>query len=318
MLQRASKQAWDLARRQHGVIARSQLIELGFTAKAIKHRVTIGRLRPIWRGVYAVGRPELTQDGRWMAAVLACGPGAVLSHESAAALWRIQERTVDHADPRLRARQRLPPATGHRGPPARQSAGQRPPPSLPNPDHLAPPHPRRHRPRLTPRHLEAAINEADKLDLVSPEALRAGLDRMPRTPGIAPLRKLLDRRTFTLTDSCARAPLPADRPCRRSTAPADAGLRQRLQGRLLLARPRPRRRDRRPALPPHAGRAGPRSPPRPGPHRRRPHPLRFTRAQVRFEPAHVKATLEAVSSLCRTDTLKPRRGVEQSGSSPGS
>jgi hypothetical protein len=68
------------------VITRGQLIGLGFTPKAIEHRVQKGRLHPIVRGVYAVGRRHLIREGRWMAAVLACGPGAVLSHRSAAAL----------------------------------------------------------------------------------------------------------------------------------------------------------------------------------------------------------------------------------------
>src|SRR2546430_8162163 len=48
------------------------------------------RTLPEWRGVYAIGRPQLTVHGRWMAAVLSCGPEAVLSHESAAALWEIR------------------------------------------------------------------------------------------------------------------------------------------------------------------------------------------------------------------------------------
>src|SRR3982751_2134303 len=81
---------WALVRRQHGVIARWQLAGLGLTPSAIRHRIRTGRLRPVHRGVYAVGRPELTQHGRWMAAVLACGPDALLSHESAAALWGIR------------------------------------------------------------------------------------------------------------------------------------------------------------------------------------------------------------------------------------
>ena len=63
---------------------------LGFSAKAIEHRLANGRLHPIARGVYA-GRATAssTREGRWMAAVLACGDGAVLSHRSAAALWGI-------------------------------------------------------------------------------------------------------------------------------------------------------------------------------------------------------------------------------------
>ena len=52
----------------------------GLTPKAIHHRIEIGRLHPLWRGVYAVGRPEVSREGRWMAAVLSCGPRALLSH----------------------------------------------------------------------------------------------------------------------------------------------------------------------------------------------------------------------------------------------
>src|SRR4051794_3810133 len=83
---------WELARRQHGVIARRQLLEAGLHPQAIKHRLANGRLHPVRRGIYVVGRPELTQYGRWMAAVLACGPGSILSHGSTAMLWGIRPR----------------------------------------------------------------------------------------------------------------------------------------------------------------------------------------------------------------------------------
>jgi very-short-patch-repair endonuclease len=76
-----------LAARQHGVVARRQLVRLGLSAKAIRHRARTGRLHLIHRGVSAVGHARLTQRGWWMAAVLAAGEGAVLSHRSAAALW---------------------------------------------------------------------------------------------------------------------------------------------------------------------------------------------------------------------------------------
>src|SRR3954469_5651686 len=81
---------WALTRRQHGVVSRWQLRRLGFTRHAIAHRLANGRLHEVLPGVYAVGRPTLSRYGRWMAAVLACGDGAVLSHLSAAALWEIR------------------------------------------------------------------------------------------------------------------------------------------------------------------------------------------------------------------------------------
>lgn len=80
---------WRLARAQHGVGSGAQLAELGLTRSAIGHRIRTGRLWRVHVGVFAVGRPELTPEGRWSAAVLACGPGAALSHSSAAALWEI-------------------------------------------------------------------------------------------------------------------------------------------------------------------------------------------------------------------------------------
>ena len=58
--------------------------------RAIERRIEGGRLHPVSAGVYAVGHRVLSQHGRWMAAVLAAGPGAVLSHRSAAALWGIR------------------------------------------------------------------------------------------------------------------------------------------------------------------------------------------------------------------------------------
>jgi very-short-patch-repair endonuclease len=79
-----------LAGRQHGVVALTQLKAMGLSADAVKHRLRCRRLHRVHRGVYAVGHPALTREGRWLAAVLACGPPAVLSHRSAGALWGIR------------------------------------------------------------------------------------------------------------------------------------------------------------------------------------------------------------------------------------
>jgi len=67
-----------------GVITRAELRECGLPDDAIKHRVGSGRLHRVYRGVYAVGHPHLTPEGRFLAAVKACGSRAVLSHFSAA------------------------------------------------------------------------------------------------------------------------------------------------------------------------------------------------------------------------------------------
>lgn len=78
-----------LAGRQHTIVAHRQLVTLGFSRHTITHMVDRSRLRVVHRGVYAVGPARLTREARWMAAVLAAGPAAVLSHRSAAALWRL-------------------------------------------------------------------------------------------------------------------------------------------------------------------------------------------------------------------------------------
>ena len=78
-----------IAAEQHGIVTRAQLLAAGLDANAIDHRLRIGRLHLLYRGVYAVGHRPPSPHARAMAAVLACGPGAVLSHRSAAALWGI-------------------------------------------------------------------------------------------------------------------------------------------------------------------------------------------------------------------------------------
>jgi hypothetical protein len=77
----------ELAAAQYGVVSFRQLIRLGFTKSAIGRAREAGRLHRIHQGVYAVGHAALSNHGRCMAAVLACGPRAVLSHRSAAWLW---------------------------------------------------------------------------------------------------------------------------------------------------------------------------------------------------------------------------------------
>lgn len=81
-----------LADRQHGAITAGQLYSLGLSQAQVATRVAAGWLHRLHRGVYAVGRRRPTVEGHWMAAVLACGETAVLSHLSAAALWMIRKR----------------------------------------------------------------------------------------------------------------------------------------------------------------------------------------------------------------------------------
>lgn len=75
------------AARRHAVATTAELNALGLTRSAIARRVASGRLHRWHRGVFAIGHTNLTPKGRWLAAVLACGTRAVLSHRSAGALW---------------------------------------------------------------------------------------------------------------------------------------------------------------------------------------------------------------------------------------
>ncbi len=91
-----------LADRQHGVVSRSQLIARGLSERMIDRRIERGWLHIVHPGAYAVGRRGLSREGRWMAAVLAGGRGAVLSHRSAAELWRLLPPLAGPADVTIR------------------------------------------------------------------------------------------------------------------------------------------------------------------------------------------------------------------------
>lgn len=80
----------EVARQQHGVVGRWQLLEEGWSEEEIEWRIGMGRLYRVFGGVYAPGHSVLSRRARWMAAVLACGPDAVLSHYSAAGLWGVR------------------------------------------------------------------------------------------------------------------------------------------------------------------------------------------------------------------------------------
>jgi very-short-patch-repair endonuclease len=147
---------------------------------------------------------------------------------------------------------------------------------------------------LAPPALERAVNEADRVDLIDPEALRAALDRHGGEPGVAILRTLLDRRTFVLTDSelerrflglVRRAGLPPPRTREQLNGFRvdffwpELGLVVETDGLRYHRTPAQQSRDhRRDQAHAAAGLT----------------PLRFSHAQIRYEPAHVAATLRAV------------------------
>lgn len=115
----ADAKAAAVAARQHGVITTSQLFACGINREAASHRVRVGRFHRVHRGVYAVGHRGLGSEGRWLAAVLACGEGAVLSHISAAGLWELLPPVlapVHVTVPTAAGRSRRPGVRIHRSP----------------------------------------------------------------------------------------------------------------------------------------------------------------------------------------------------------
>ncbi|MGH2993018.1 MAG: hypothetical protein ACRDL1_05725 [Solirubrobacterales bacterium] len=269
-LQRTGRQPWSLAERQHGVGA------------AADHTT-----RPLdGRG------PEL-----W--------PEAVLSHDSAAALWEILpvERARIEVSVPAHLDRRRPGIVVHRRAilgPADRTRRQGIPVTTPicTLADIAS--------SLTRDQLETAVNEADKRDLTDPERLRSAVDALRPRPGVANLRETLDRRTFTLTDSelerrflpvARRAGLPPPQtreyvngfrvdfywPALDLIVETD-GLRYH---RTPAQQARDRLRDQTHMA---AGLTCPRS----------------TRAQVRFEPGYVQATLSAVVRRLSADRDRRR------------
>jgi very-short-patch-repair endonuclease/predicted transcriptional regulator of viral defense system len=183
-----------LAERQHGVVAAGQLYSLGLSESQVRSRVTSGWLHRVHHGVYAVGHRRITPEGRWMAAVLAGGPGAVLSHADAAALWSIRPQPrSERVDVTLRTR------AGRRG---RTGLRVHRPRRLPD-DELSICN---EIPCTTPartildiagvvnaRLLERALDEADRLRLLDPHDPIELLRRHRGHPGARRLRSVIAR-----------------------------------------------------------------------------------------------------------------------------
>jgi very-short-patch-repair endonuclease len=162
----------------------------GLEPGAIDRRVQAQRLHVIHRGVYAVGHTRLCREGRWLAAVLACGEGAVLSHRSAAALWGIRpyrgriEVIAEHAhrrqgSPFVARRSSLEPGerTEHGNVPC--TTVERTLIDLAT--------------VVKPHQIDRALREAEFLRIVDFDELRRMLDDCPRKRGTANLRKAVNR-----------------------------------------------------------------------------------------------------------------------------
>ncbi len=179
-----------LAARQHGVVTRGQLLAAGLGARAIAHRVAAGRLHRLHRGVYAVGYVPAGASARALAAVFACGPGAVLSHRSAALLWELVESAPAAVEVTAPSKRRRGGVAIHR---SRAMTGQEVTT-------------RRGVPVTTPvrtlvdladvlddRGLARVVNEAQLRRLVRPDELAAALERASGRRAMTRLRAFIAR-----------------------------------------------------------------------------------------------------------------------------
>jgi len=273
-------------------------LALGFSSKSIEHRLKRGRLFSVSQGVYAVGWPALNQKRRWMAAVLAGGEAAALSHRSAAALWEIGKEKPRRIDVSVRrsCELRRPGIRFHGRPSLRvEDILRRDDIPATSPvqtlvDLAA---------ELGPVPLERAVNDADKRGLVDPEALREELDGFSGQPGVRPLRHLLNKLFFRLSDSdlevyfrrivrTAKLPIPLSKQRVNDFEVdffwPDLGLVVETDGlryhRTPSAQTRDARRDRAHVM---AGMT----------------PLRFTHYEVRYEPERVRTSLTKTIDLLR-------------------
>jgi hypothetical protein len=187
--------AWALARRQHWVVTRRQLLALGASSEEVRGLSERGRLHALWPGVYAVGRPDVGRTGLYRGATLACGPGARLAGLSAADLYGlrtggggvVEVAVPDRSRPRLRgirARRRtyLPEPRHKEGVPVDDpvtvlvdlaAAG------------------------LPDEEVEDAVNAADRIELIRTPRLRRALNEHPRRRGRGRLISILDAQTFS-------------------------------------------------------------------------------------------------------------------------
>lgn len=180
------------------MVSRAELLGFGYTPEAIRQRLRTGRLHRQAPGVYSVGTPNLTKHGRLMVAIKRCGPGAVLSYLSAAALWGIWKKEpaqVHVAVPRrsnpratdIAIRRRDlgdDEVTTHWGIPITK-------PLRTLVDIAA---------GASRDDTERAINEADARNLIRADTLRERLREMSG-PGVPLVRDILDRDAFVLTDT---------------------------------------------------------------------------------------------------------------------
>ncbi len=189
-----------LAARQFGYITREQLYALGLPRRAIECRIRVGRLIPVYRGVYAVGYVNRTPVARSAAAVLACGERAALSHASAASLWgfnRHWDMPFEVTAPSMRLREGI---TVHRSRTlARRDITKQLGIRVTSPARTI----LENAPRLAGKRLSRFVNDALRTPYLHVPDLADVLNRNPSHPGAKPLRRFVE-------DPATNSPLEDD------------------------------------------------------------------------------------------------------------
>ena len=179
----------DLAERQHGIVARLQLLALGVGRGAIDHRLACGRLHLVHPGVYAVGHRVLSKAAWWMAAVLASGDGAVLSHRAAGARWGLRQSSGQRIEVTV-------PRRRYSRPGIQPHVAQLPADEVTVVEGIpvtTPPRTLLDLAAVLPLHaLRRSVNEAEVLRLSDPLSLADLLARHPRRSGVADLRRIVE------------------------------------------------------------------------------------------------------------------------------
>jgi hypothetical protein len=181
-----------LAQTQHGVVSGGQMVDLGLSRSGIGHRVRMGRLHRVMSNAYAVGHARLSREGRWMAAVLTAGPGAALSHASAASHWELRRGSSPAIDVTIPSRAGRRPRHGLRI----HRSGRLRPKDVTTHDEIPVTTPARTLLDIAeqiPRgSLERAVDRADALGIFDLVALRDVLAANPGRAGSGSLTAVLD------------------------------------------------------------------------------------------------------------------------------
>ena len=184
-----SDSAARIARNHHGLATRSQLMAAGFDRTRIERWIADGRLRPVHRGVYAVGHTAASVRRDYLAAVLAAGAGAVLSHMPAAHLLRIMRGAPPPPEVTI------PGTAGRRRPGITIHRSRLPALDVAELDHIpitiVPRILLDLAPRLTPNQLARACHEASVLHDTTPDQIEACIGRNPHRRGTSKLRDAL-------------------------------------------------------------------------------------------------------------------------------